>query len=102
MPGEKERTDLNARLMSREARTSRAPRSSGAVRVRPVRITTDLGATQHRALKDFCDELASGAGLARVPGSEVVRALLDQLQEDPDLKQAISDEIIRRGRLERE
>lgn len=98
MSGEQERTDLNSRLMSSKPRTSRAPRSSGPVRVKPVRITTDLGAAQHRALKDFCDQLAAGAGLARVPGSEVVRVLLDQLQEDPELKQNVTDEIIRRGR----
>ncbi|MDN5685857.1 MAG: DUF2274 domain-containing protein [Brachybacterium sp.] len=98
MSGEQERTDLNSRLMSSKPRTSRAPRSSGPVRVKPVRITTDLGAAQHRALKDFCDQLAAGTGLARVPGSEVVRVLLDQLQEDPELKQNVTDEIIRRGR----
>lgn len=102
MSNEQERTDLNSRLMSSNPRTSRAPRSSGSVRVKPVRITTDLGAEQHRALKDFCDQLASGAGLARVPGSEVVRALLDQLQEDPELKQTVTDEIIRRGRSGRD
>ncbi|PCC39104.1 hypothetical protein CIK66_10475 [Brachybacterium alimentarium] len=97
MSGEQERTDLNSRLMASKPRTSRAPRSSGAVRVKPVRITTDLGAAQHRALKDFCDQLAADAGLARVPGSEVVRVLLDQLHEDPELKQNVTDEIIRRG-----
>ena len=97
---EKDRTDLNSRLMSSAPRAARAPRSSGAVRARPVRITTDLGAAQHRELKDFCNEVASSAGLARVPGSEVVRTLLDQLQEDPDLRTTITEVIVQRGRSE--
>jgi hypothetical protein len=46
---------------------------------KPVRFTLDLDADRHRFLKGYADEIeAKGA-------SQVMRALLDELQADPEL-----------------
>ena len=65
--------------------TATPPESNGAVRTKPVRVTSDLSPVQYRELSVFCHQLAVEIGRARVPQVEVHRALLDELRDDVDL-----------------
>lgn len=78
------------RAMSREPSRSAPVVKDKAVRTTPVRITTDLGPQLYKELTEFSQEAAIASGRARVPHSEVVRALIQQLQDDPGLRQTIT------------
>jgi hypothetical protein len=60
--------------------------AAGSAGGKPVRITVDLDAERHRRLKLYA--LDSGARAAAV-----VRALLDELEEDPDLAARVRDRM---------
>lgn len=73
----------------RSAATAPAPRARqepAREQARPVRITVDLDATRHRALRAYCLD-------QRVPASAVVRALLDLLDADPALATVVAERM---------
>lgn len=76
-----------ARVASR--RTQEAPTAAEqappAPRARPIRITIDLAPVLHRELARWCANAADQVGVAKVPAAEVVRALIRELDTDPDL-----------------
>jgi hypothetical protein len=55
---------------------------------KPVRFTLDLDERQHTDLKRFAIETGPGTG-----GSKVIRALLEELQDDPELAQRVRARI---------
>lgn len=67
----------------------RAVPAASPVRVKPVRITTDVPPQMYRFLSEYSADTAATLGKARVPGSEVVRALLDELQASPHLQDQV-------------
>ena len=70
------------------AQQGTAPTAQPSVRVprvAPVRITVDLDPTRHRRLKRWCGDTAELIQRPAVAGADVVRALLDELDEDADL-----------------
>jgi uncharacterized protein (UPF0147 family) len=69
--------------MRAQAAPARVPRPE-----KPVRFTLDLSEDAHAALKRFTEE--SGAG---VRASQVMRALLDELAEDPGLSARVRSRI---------
>lgn len=73
--------------------TTGANKPAPVVRTKPIRITLDLAPQPHRQLKNFCDELATELGRANVPGAEVFRALLSQLNTDADLRAEVTAHI---------
>lgn len=61
--------------------------------VKPVRITTDVTPAAYRALTAFSGELAASLGRPKIAHTEVVRALLAQLEDDPELRITIAAKI---------
>lgn len=64
-------------------------------RARPVKMTVDLAPDLWRILKDYPEQmhLPDATGLARVPAVEVVRALIRELEQSPDLREAVAQRI---------
>lgn len=81
-----------------EDTTATLQRKSPTPRAKPVRMSTDLAPQSYRALLDYCQDLAAAIGAARVPHTEVIRALVDQLETDPDLQQTIAADVTARLR----
>lgn len=74
-----ERASVNA---SPHASTGDAPRA------KPVRVSVDLAPLQYLWLKGWCQQVAEDIG-PTVKGVDVIRALLDELRDDPQLDQRI-------------
>jgi hypothetical protein len=66
-----------------------AQRAAAAVRVKPVRLSLDLPPQNYRALKATCADLADELGAARVTTSEVLRALVTMVNQDPDVRRDV-------------
>lgn len=72
-----------------------APRASQrmAPRAKPVRVTTDLAPQSYRALLSYCAEMAEDLGRAKVPHVEVIRALISELNANPELQATIRQAV---------
>lgn len=64
-----------------------------APRAKPVRVTTDLAPQSYRALLAYCAEMAEGLGRAKVPHVEVIRALISELNANPELQATIRQAV---------
>lgn len=96
--------DLAARAARIPSRTTRpsteaeaaptvpAPRRAAAPRTDPVRVTVDLAPQAYRRLKASCDDLAAQLGRARVTNTEVLRVMVDLL-DDPAVRSAVADAL---------
>ncbi len=74
-------------------RTAPDNRTAAVPRVKPVRVTTDLPPQTHRALTAMSVDLAQQLGVARVPHSDIVRALLAELETDPQLQRKVCSRL---------
>lgn len=63
------------------------------VRAKPVRVTLDLSAHRHAALKKWSAETAEMLGSARITSREVITALLSRLMTDERLAREIREEL---------
>ena len=54
---------------------------------KPIRITVDLDAQRHQLLRDY-------AFREDAKGTAIIRALLDELQEDPDLSERVNERLL--------
>lgn len=87
-----------AAIASRPRRTSAgagdsaAPESAKAsqapIRTKPIRVTVDLLPNVYKELDDFGRAAAAELGVARVPHVQVVRALIQRLEQDEALRAA--------------
>lgn len=89
--------DLAARAQaarkSREAKKAERP-ATPVTRTKPVRVSLHMDPQQHRFLMDFAQEVGEQAERPRVPHVKILRALVDELERDPDLRLRISDAVI--------
>lgn len=102
----KSKADLKARAAKAAQRPTRTAeskptetppkRAAPTPRAKPVRVTTDLDPQRYRELLTYSADLAENLGRARVPHTEVIRALIDQLQTDPALQSSIADSVAAR------
>ena len=90
MTGKRKRTNYDATMDSREEAPSAG---ATAVRTRPVRITVDLPPSEHRRFKRWLNDAAGELDWATVPAAEVVRVLLDQLDQDPELSDRVRSSL---------
>lgn len=77
-------TDAEQRLTSERSDRPRRP-------AKPIRITVDLDANQHRFLRQYA--LDAGA-----KGTEVLRGLLAELAEDEELRSRLTERLLREGK----
>jgi hypothetical protein len=75
--------------------TKPGPAKPPAPRARPVKMTVDLAPDLWRVLKDYPEQmhLPDATGLARVPAVEVVRALIRELEQSPELREAVAQRV---------
>lgn len=64
-----------------------------APRAKPVRVTTDLAPQSYRQLVAYCQRLAEELGRAKVPHVEVIRALVGELETNPELQATIATTV---------
>ena len=69
-----------------DADAGRGTTSPRSVRAKPVRITVDLDPSLHRYLKQYTLD-------ANAKGAEVVRALLEELRDAPNLAGRVRDRM---------
>jgi hypothetical protein len=78
----------------KDAETGQAPeRGKTARRTKPVRITVDLTPEDYRRMRHVVGELAADTDIPTLAHSVMWRALLRQLDSDPELFEAIAARI---------
>lgn len=73
------------------------PESAPAVRTKPIKTTVDLQPVEHRQFRRWCEETADELGLPAVASSEVVRVMIQLVQEDPALAARVRAELRKSG-----
>ncbi|MGO1489454.1 MAG: hypothetical protein ACTHWA_13025 [Arachnia sp.] len=69
--------------------------SAPVPRAKPVRVTTDLAPQSYRELVAYCQRLAEDLGRAKVPHVEVIRALVGELETNPELQATVANTVRR-------
>lgn len=69
------------------------PEPSTGVRTKPIKTTVDLQPVEHRQFRRWCEEAADELGLPAVASSEVVRVLIQLVQDDPTLAARVLAEL---------
>lgn len=80
---------------------SAPPEVRQTVRSRPVRLTVDVAPTEHTELIQLTMQAAATLGAARVPGQELVRALIRRYLGDPQLQQLVLRDVAEHRRTNR-
>jgi len=82
-----------AKLSERRPGRETTPARATLPRAKPIRVTTDLSPQDYRHLVAYCADLAEHLGRAKVPHTEVIRALVSRLEQDPSLRETITGEL---------
>ncbi|MET8146366.1 hypothetical protein ABZU32_39170 [Sphaerisporangium sp. NPDC005288] len=78
----------------KDAETGQTPeRGTSARRTKPIRITIDLTPEDYQRMKDAVAELARVTDIPTLAHSRMWRALLHQIQDDPDLLAEVAAQI---------
>lgn len=80
---------------SAAADSTSEPRAAKAMapRTKAVRMTTDVPPQTHRALTRIAADIAERAGLTRANFTDILRALLAELEASPELQARVSDRL---------
>lgn len=82
------------------AATSEAAPAAETVRTKPMRVSVDWLPQDFRRVRSACVDLAEGLGLANVPASDLHRAALRQVLDDPAALERLRTDIAAgRGKL---
>jgi hypothetical protein len=83
-------------VLARQPAAAPAP-ANGPSRSRPVRLSVDLGKETYRDLKAYPDELRipEQLGRAQVPTMDIMRALVDELLTNDEVRAAVAARLIR-------
>lgn len=73
------------------------PEPAPGVRTKPIKTTVDLQPVEHRQFRRWCEETADELGLPAVASSEVVRVLIQLVQDDPALAARVRAELRKSG-----
>jgi hypothetical protein len=84
-------------VLARPAAAAPAPRSNGPSRTRPVRLSVDITKTTYQDVKAYPDELRipEQVGRVSIPTMEVMRALVDELLTNDEVRAAVAARLIR-------
>ncbi|MFC7331490.1 hypothetical protein [Marinactinospora rubrisoli] len=69
-------------------------RGATAGRTAPVRITIDLTPADYRRMKEALAELARLSDIPTLPHSEMWRAALRRIADDPELRADLAEDIV--------
>jgi hypothetical protein len=72
---------------------SAAPRRTTKPRTATVRITVDLAPLLYRRLGAWCTDAAEKLEVPKVHAADLLRALIEEVDADPQLAQAIRDRL---------
>lgn len=76
-----------------QAPASATPPRRAAPRSKPVRVSADLPPQTYRALVTYCTDSAEQIGRTKVSHVEVLRALVVELDKNPDLRRTITERL---------
>lgn len=85
--------DVAARRTASSAAVTPTAPPVDVVRTKPVRLSTDLAPVSYRFLTGYASDVATHAGRARIAHSDIIRALITELEHDPQLRARITDTI---------
>lgn len=74
-----------------------APAPRQAMRVKPVRMTLDLAPELHADFGQWTGQAARKTGRVKVNGSDVMRVLIRELLDNPELASTVLERLQREG-----
>lgn len=88
------KSDLAARTRAVSSRTKSTKPAASAPLADKVRLSADIAPEAYRALVSWCQDVALKVGRTRVKHVWAIRALVDELQENPELQARIIERLM--------
>lgn len=81
--------EFTNRLAALSKRPARRPAREVGIRSKPIRVNVDLAPQTHRYLASFCEQLSQEVHAPRVTQAQVLRALIERLENDQRVRDAV-------------